>query len=343
MAALEPRPALDEMDARVVAAVQRDPRASYAQLAAMIGASETTVQRRLQRLRSSGAIVVIGVVDAQMCGLGDPALVYLSTEPRATLRVAHTLAARPDVRFVCIVNGHNDIVCELIVRDRTHLANVLLAQLSAIDGVRSTSTAIVLRTYKTRDEWSRDLLAGAGAGAGAPEHDTREAGSRRRPLDDLDQLLIAALREDGRRSYVDLSAELGISETAVARRLRALMEAGQVGVTALVDPLVMGFGVEGFLHFKIDPSRIESVARFLSRRREVRWLAATAGRSDLTCEAIFRDNSSLHEFITGVIGDVMGIREFEVDLELQTIKRAFRLLVEPDPLVQDAQAQQAIA
>jgi DNA-binding Lrp family transcriptional regulator len=156
-------------------------------------------------------------------------------------------------------------------------------------------------------------------------------------------LLIAALREDGRRSYVDLAAELGISETAVARRLRALTEAGQVGVTALVDPLVMGFGVEGFLHFKIDPSRIESVARFLSRRREVRYLSATAGRSDLTCEAIFRDNSSLHEFITDVIGDVMGVREFEVDLELQTIKRAFRLLVEPDPPVQDAQAQQAIA
>src|ERR1700722_2385455 len=341
MAALEPTPALDEMDARVVAAVQRDPRASYAQLAALIGASETTVQRRLQRLRSSGAIVVIGVVDAQMCGLGDPTLVYLTTEPRATLRVAHTLAARPDVRFVCIVNGHNDIVCELIVRDRTHLANVLLVQLSAIDGVRSTSTAIVLRTYKTRDDWSRNLLTEAGQDA--LDHDVREAGSRPRPLDDLDQLLIAALREDGRRSYVDLAAELGISETAVARRLRALMETGQLGVTALVDPLIMGFGVEGFLHFKIDPSRIESVARFLSRRREVRYLSAPAGRSDLTCEAIFRDNTSLHEFITGVIGDVMGIREIEVDLELQTIKRAFRLLVDPDPPVQDVQAQQAIA
>ena len=327
MVALEPKTALDEVDARVVAAVQRDPRASYAQLAAMIGASETTVQRRLQRLRSSGAIVVIGVVDAQMCGLGDPALVYLTTEPRATLRVAHTLAARPDVRFVCIVNGHNDIVCELIVRDRTHLANVLLVELSAIDGVRSTSTAMVLRTYKTRDDWSRDLLTDAGI---EPDgQDGREAGSRHRPLDDLDQQLITALREDGRRSYVDLAAELGISETAVARRLRTLTHAGQLGVTALVDPLIMGFGVEGFLHFKIDPSRIESVARFLARRREVRYLSATAGRSDLTCEAIFRDNTSLHEFITGVIGDVMGIREIEVDLELQTIKRAFRLLVDP--------------
>lgn len=341
MVALEPKPALDDMDARVVAAVQRDPRASYAQLAALIGASETTVQRRLQRLRSSGAIAVIAVVDTQMCGLGDPALMYLTTEPRATLRVAHTLAARPDVRFVSIVNGHNDIVCELIVRDRTHLANVLLVQLSAIDGVRSTSTAIVLRTYKTRDEWSRGLLADTGKDA--LDHDAREAGSRPRPLDDLDQLLIAALREDGRRSFVDLAAELGISETAVARRHRALMEAGQLGVIALVDPLIMGFGVEGFLHFKIDPSRIESVARFLSRRREVRYLSATAGHSDLTCEAVFRDNTSLHEFMTGVIGDVMGIREIEVDLELRTIKRAFRLLVDVDPPAQDVQAQQAIA
>jgi len=341
MAALEPKPALDDMDARVVAAVQRDPRASYAQLAALIGASETTVQRRLQRLRSSGAIAVIAVVDTQMCGLGDPALMYLTTEPRATLRVAHTLAARPDVRFVSIVNGHNDIVCELIVRDRTHLANVLLVQLSAIDGVRSTSTAIVLRTYKTRDEWSRGLLADTGKDA--LDHDAREAGFRPRPLDDLDRLLIAALREDGRRSFVDLAAELGISETAVARRHRALIEAGQLGVIALVDPLIMGFGVEGFLHFKIDPSRIESVARFLSRRREVRYLSATAGHSDLSCEAIFRDNTSLHEFITGVMGDVMGIREIEVDLELQTIKRAFRLLVDVDPPAQDVHAQQAIA
>ena len=341
MAALEPKPALDDMDARVVAAVQRDPRASYAQLAALIGASETTVQRRLQRLRSSGAIAVIAVVDAQLCGLGDPALVYLTTEPRATLRVAHTLAARPDVRFVSIVNGHDDIVCELIVRDRTHLANVLLVELSVIDGVRSTSTAIVLRTYKTRDEWSRGLLADTGKDA--LDHDAREAGFRPRPLDDLDRLLIAALREDGRRSFVDLAAELGISETAVARRHRALIEAGQLGVIALVDPLIMGFGVEGFLHFKIDPSRIESVARFLSRRREVRYLSATAGHSDLSCEAIFRDNTSLHEFITGVMGDVMGIREIEVDLELQTIKRAFRLLVDVDPPAQDVYAQQAIA
>ncbi len=341
MAALEPKPALDDMDARVVAAVQRDPRASYAQLAALIGASETTVQRRLQRLRSSCAIAVIAVVDAQLCGLGDPALVYLTTEPRATLRVAHTLAARPDVRFVSIVNGHNDIVCELIVRDRTHLANVLLVELSVIDGVRSTSTAIVLRTYKTRDEWSRGLLADTGKDA--LDHDAREAGFRPRPLDDLDRLLIAALREDGRRSFVDLAAELGISETAVARRHRALIEAGQLGVIALVDPLIMGFGVEGFLHFKIDPSRIESVARFLSRRREVRYLSATAGHSDLSCEAIFRDNTSLHEFITGVMGDVMGIREIEVDLELQTIKRAFRLLVDVDPPAQDVHAQQAIA
>jgi DNA-binding Lrp family transcriptional regulator len=340
MVALESKPALDGMDARVVAAVQRDPRGSYAQLAALIGASETTVQRRLQRLRSSGAIAVVAVVDAQLCGLGDPALVYLTTEPRATLRVAHTLAARPDVRFVSIVNGHSDIVCELIVRDRTHLANVLLVQLSAIDGVRSTSTAIVLRTYKTRDEWSRGLLAEAGKDA--LDHDAREAGSRPRPLDDLDRLLIAALREDGRRSFVDLAAELGISETAVARRHRALIEAGQLGVIALVDPLIMGFGVEGFLHFKIDPSRIESVARFLSRRREVRYLSATAGHSDLSCEAIFRDNTSLHEFITGVMGDVMGIREIDVDLELQTIKRAFRLLVDGDPHAQDIPAQQAI-
>jgi DNA-binding Lrp family transcriptional regulator len=313
---------LELIDARIVAAVQADARASYAQLATMVDVSESTIMRRLQRLRSSGQLTVIGVLDAQRCGFGQPVLVQLRTEPHRTLDVAKTVAARADVRFLTIVSGRSDIICELIVRDRRHLATTLLQEFAHIDGITSTSTAAVLRTYKTRDEWSRVLLPGSVSASptAADPH------LRAPKMDHLDMALISALGEDGRRSYVDLATELGVSVTAVARRLSALRAGRQLMLCTLVDPLALGFEVEAFLRMRVDLAAAETVATLLATRSEIRYVSATAGYSDITCEAVLRDNDALHEFMTTVLGNLRGVRDLEIDLELQTMKRSFRHL-----------------
>lgn len=318
---------MDPVDARIVAALQYDARATYAQLAAIVGVSETTVLRRLQRLRSAGDIDVIGVLDSQRCGLGKPVLVQLLTEPGRTVSVAETVAARPDVRFLTIVSGRTNIICELIVHDRAHLAETLLHEIAGIEGILSTTTSAVLRTYKTRDEWSRELLPGGPLPAPTVGH-----GAGRKPkMDHLDMALISALAQDGRRSYVDLGNELELNETAVARRLGLLVAGRQLSFATLVDPAALGFEIEAILYLRVDLSTTETVATFLASRREVRYVSATAGYSDITCEAVFRDNDSLHDFMIHTLGSLKGVRELEVDLELQTIKRAFRSLAPPHP------------
>jgi DNA-binding Lrp family transcriptional regulator len=317
---LPPASQMDPIDARIVAAVQADARASYAQLATMVDVSETTVMRRLQRLRSSGELVIIG----WRCGLGQPVFLQLRTEPGHTLQVAQTVAARADVRFLTTVSGRSDIICELIVRDRRHLATTLLHELAKIDRITSMSTAAVLRTYKTRDEWSRVLLPEQ-APMTAPASSS-DIGLKAPKMDHLDLALISALGEDGRRSYVDLASELGLSETAVARRLSLLLTGKQLALATLVDPPSLGFEVEAFLWLRVDLAAAETVAMQLARRAEIRYVSATVGSSDITCEAVLRDNDALHEFMTTTLGNLRGVRDLVIDLELQTMKRSFRHL-----------------
>ncbi len=60
-------------------------------------------------------------------------------------------------------------------------------------------------------------------------------------LDTLDKAILAALVEDGRRSQVELSERVALSPTAIARRIRALEEAGVIeGYQARINRRALG-------------------------------------------------------------------------------------------------------
>ena len=56
-------------------------------------------------------------------------------------------------------------------------------------------------------------------------------------MDEIDGEILKVLREDGRISWRDLGAAVGLSANAAADRVRRLRRAGVIaGFTALVDP-----------------------------------------------------------------------------------------------------------
>ena len=64
------------------------------------------------------------------------------------------------------------------------------------------------------------------------------------PLDTLDQAIIDALVEDGRLSQVQLAERIPLSPTAIARRIRALEEAGVIeGYEARINRRAIGLGM----------------------------------------------------------------------------------------------------
>ena len=152
---------LDDLDRRIVAALQAAPRASWSQLGSVVAVSETTVMRRVQRLRDNGTLVILAAPDPLRCALGQPVHVYFETAPGEAPDLAHRLAERSDVRYVSLLAGTRDIMCELISPNHRELGRLLMGQLQKSEAVQRTTTAVVIKQFKTSDQWSGSSSAPA--------------------------------------------------------------------------------------------------------------------------------------------------------------------------------------
>ena len=318
MKAAAEAPRLDDLDRRIVAALQLDPRATWSQIGKVAGTSETTAMRRVQRLRDGGIVIVTASVDPQRCGFGQPVLLHFRAAPEKKRALAEMLAQRPDVQYVSLVTGRSDVMCELVSPDSRYLAEVLMEQLPASGLFESSHTAVVLKRFKTSDQWSRELLD-------EPEPvPAPEAGDEVQPLDDTDVRILTALMADGRRTYADVAAELGIGETVVGRRVQSLTQSRRLDFVAMVDPATLGFSVEAMLHLRVELGRLDDTARAVAAMTETRYVSATSGDSDLIMDAVFRDTAAMYRFVSESLGALPGIRDVEIDIVLHSVKRAYQ-------------------
>lgn len=135
---------LDTLDRRLIALLQADARASAADLARRLGVARTTVLARLARLERERVIVGYTVRLGQDEGeRGVEAFVGITTEPKSGALVTQRLAALPELRQLCSVSGEYDYIA-LLRADSPARLDTLLDEIGAIDGVRRTTTSVVL-------------------------------------------------------------------------------------------------------------------------------------------------------------------------------------------------------
>src|SRR4051795_11129514 len=69
--------------------------------------------------------------------------------------------------------------------------------------------------------------------------------SRTTPFDELDRKIITALMANARTSFAEIGAAIGLSSTAVKRRVDRLRDTGVItGFTATVQPAALGWRTE---------------------------------------------------------------------------------------------------
>jgi DNA-binding Lrp family transcriptional regulator len=320
---------MDELDRRIAAALQVNGRTSWLQIARVVGSSESTVARRAQRMIESRKIRVVAIADPVRCGFGYWVLLQIKCEVGEATRVAHTLAERPDVRYLALVTGPFDIVIELIVPSPRYLAQVLLEELPKVGGIKETTTRMVLRNFKMAYDWSRGLLGDSGHDLDRYDK-ASETTDTSYVLDEVDLRLYELLLEDGRRSFSELAAIVGVSESMVRRRVDSLWERGCIRFATLIEPALLGYNAECICWVRVDLSQLEQTAKTLAARREVRYLSATIDFSDLIGEVVLPSQDDLYEFCTETLGRLPGVQEVNVNLKLQTVKQAYVRLVSPD-------------
>jgi DNA-binding Lrp family transcriptional regulator len=315
--------ALTPIDRRLIAALQINGRIPYSTLADTLGVSEATVQRRTQQLIDQGFFKVIGTVDPMNMGHGHSVMVALRCDPQCIHDVVDAVAGISAIRFLALVTGMHDIICELVTFDRKSTTDVLIGALSTIPGIRSVNTSWVLENYKTNFRW--DALPLVDGEASLPMH--VEDGAARTDdlgLDDLDQRIVAMLEENGRASYAQIATQLGTTLSTARRRTLRLLQSGYVKVVAVGNPFRLGFDEVVLLWLKVDLARTVDVLHALENEQPIRYLSRVAGEADILAEAFFPDRAALLGFLNGPLAGIEGIKEMSLSFELLIRKRAYQ-------------------
>lgn len=138
-------PALDPIDADLVARLQADGRISVNALAEAAGISRAAAYRRLDRLHEDGVITgYTAVVDPRKVGLDVVVLVLIGVQQRRWQDVAVTLRAIDGVEYLAATTGEFDFMALVRLPDVAHLRDVVLEELQSVPGVVSTRTVFVL-------------------------------------------------------------------------------------------------------------------------------------------------------------------------------------------------------
>ena len=116
---------LDETDWRILAALQRDGRLSYADLAREVAMSASAVTERVRRLEEQAVITSYrAVVDPHRVGLGILALIRLRY-PTSNYRPLHALLdTTPEVIEAHHVTGEDCFVLKVAARSMRHLEEI---------------------------------------------------------------------------------------------------------------------------------------------------------------------------------------------------------------------------
>jgi Lrp/AsnC family transcriptional regulator for asnA, asnC and gidA len=148
--AVAPLRLVDEVDRKIIEALQRNGRESFRAVAARVGVSEATVRARYGRLTSEGILQVVGVTNP--LGLGfEQALVGVKTSGPPSA-VADEISKWPEADYVVVTAGQFDVVVEVVASDRTELLE-LTNRIRALDGVVSTETFLYLEMWKQLYDW----------------------------------------------------------------------------------------------------------------------------------------------------------------------------------------------
>jgi Lrp/AsnC family transcriptional regulator for asnA, asnC and gidA len=154
---------MDQTDRRILALLREDGRRPNVEMARVLGVSEGTIRKRVERLLTSGAVRIRGLVNPRDVGFPWQALIMLDVTLPHLDQVAEALAGMPEARSVSIVTGQHDIVVEAAFADEAHLMSFLSGRVGRLPGVLSSNTAHVLRVVKLSDDWALPDQAAAAA------------------------------------------------------------------------------------------------------------------------------------------------------------------------------------
>ncbi len=140
-------------------------------------------------------------------------------------------------------------------------------------------------------------------------------------IDEVDQRIIEALQQDGRRAFTRIAADIGISEASVRQRVAHLINTQVMQIVAVTNPVKLGFNMASMIGIRVTGERLVEAAQEISAFDEVIYLILCAGSFDILAEVVCRDNDHFLKFLTEKLYKVQGVQQAETYMYLRVYKQ----------------------
>ncbi|MDH3702528.1 MAG: Lrp/AsnC family transcriptional regulator [Alphaproteobacteria bacterium] len=149
-----PKTALDEIDCRILAALQENARISNVDLASQVGISPSPCWRRVRDLEQEGVISrYVTLVDPGAVGLPVSVFIQVSLERQVETALEafeSAVLSRPEVMECYLMTGDADYLLRVVVADLAAYERFLMDHLTRVPSVASIKSSFALKQIKYR-------------------------------------------------------------------------------------------------------------------------------------------------------------------------------------------------
>jgi DNA-binding Lrp family transcriptional regulator len=144
------------------------------------------------------------------------------------------------------------------------------------------------------------------------------------PLDTLDRSILAALLEDGRLSQVQLAERVPLSPTAIARRIRALEEAGVIeGYQARISREALGLTMTVMVSISLKSQSEERLAAFekaVAAASSIVSCHLMSGEDDYVLTILARDLADFERIHKEELSRLPGVARLKSSFAMREVK-----------------------
>ncbi|AIF47608.1 Lrp/AsnC family transcriptional regulator [Dyella japonica] len=153
-------------------------------------------------------------------------------------------------------------------------------------------------------------------------------------LDKLDRRILAIVQKDARRPAELIGADVGLSASAVQRRMARLREEGVITAeVALVDPRRAGRPLTMIVDVEVErerPELLASLKQWIATEPCIQEAWYVTGAGDYVLIVSARDVDDFEALMQRLVAENANVRRFQTRVALSTLKRG--MLVPMDPL-----------
>jgi len=284
---------IDEIDKKIIAALEKDASKSSRELSEALNICAPTVRRRINRLIRDN-IIRIQAVQINRARTSLTVAILLKVENSSITRTAELLVRQEEVGFLALAAGYYNMimVCWFVTVEA--YSRFLNTVLYTMNGVLETNTAICTE-YRKYAFINLPRTRGSAQTTG-------------KPVDDTDLKIVTALEKNAHESNARLAKSLNISPATIRRRISNLLSASIIHIQAFPN-VRTGKMVTSVIALKVDNAALNRIADYFSEMNEVRQVLLATGNYDIGVWAWFESIETFSEFLNSRVNSLEGVEK----------------------------------